>query len=90
VGRRLSDQDGEREGKAPSDLTVGEFDALMDLMMQKMLEKIEELFFDLEQQLPDPDEGWSSSRRWRSGSERRCAPERRIPIEDVKRELGID
>jgi hypothetical protein len=78
--------------KRLADLTVGEFDALMDLMMQKMLEKIEELFFDLEQQLPDPDEGLEFkpevAERLRAFLKEENP--RGTPLEDVVRELGLD
>ncbi len=77
--------------KRIADLTVGEFEALMDRMMQRMFEKIEDLIFDLEQQLPDPDEGLefkpAVAERLREALH---APERGIPIEDVVRELGLD
>lgn len=71
-----------------SDLTVGEF----KMLIQKVVEDIvQTAIMDLEQQLPDPDEGLELKpeiqARLRHSLEQNGEL---ISVEDVKRELGID
>jgi hypothetical protein len=71
-----------------SDMTVGEFKALIREIVEDV---VQDAVFQLEQQLPDPDEGLKlkpeiARRLWKATQEK---PEGK-PLEEVMRELGMD
>jgi len=80
------------EDKRLADMTVGEFKVLWREMMQETLKEIQGMIWELEQQLPDPDEGLELKpeviERIRAFEEDKNP--RLISMDDLARELGLD
>ena len=80
------------EEKRIADLTVTEFRALMHEMMQETLEQVQGMIWELEQQLPDLDDGLTV--RPEIGEQLQTFVQDENPhvtsLDDVTRELGLD
>lgn len=71
-----------------ADLTVGEFKTLIHGVIQDV---VQQAVFELEQQLPDPDEGKAFKPEFAAQLEQALDEAGELyPLEVVKRELGID
>lgn len=80
------------EDKRLADMTVGEFKVLWREMMQETLKEIQGMIWELEQQLPDPDEGLELKPEVAKRIEEALADKnlKGTPLEDVAREMGLD
>ena len=77
-----------------SDLTVGELKKLIREIVEEMLVPIHEYIYEIEDQMPDPDEGKPFNEEFMAGLEEDLqiplSQRKGTRLEDALHELGID
>ncbi len=79
------------EDRRIADLTVDEFQALMRETMQEVIDQVQEMIWELEQELPDPDE--KRKLRPKVAAQLRQASDQNpagSSLDEVKRSLGLE